>query len=136
MVAVESRRELATLLTDILDSLRCRVDESNRSVSSSEIGEGPGTGGSGDDGGPHRGGFGKEVDGDAGMKDGGLGKDSRRTGGGRVERDLMLPSRLGRDGVGMVVRMWEGLWRVDDIDLLVKEREANVSQSLLTLFRF
>lgn len=82
IVAVESRRELATLVVDMRDMRRRREDESSEMVSSSVIGDGPGTGGSGEDGGRERGGphEGGPREGDGGIKDGGTGKDSRRTG--------------------------------------------------------
>ena len=80
---------------DILDVRRERAAEMNMSVSCSVIREGPGTGGRGADGGPDGGGLGDERSGDegrgndvetlgticeGGMKDGGMGKASSRTG--------------------------------------------------------
>lgn len=62
IVAVESRRELVTLFMESRDILRILEDESSSSVSSSEMGDGPGTGGSGKDGGRDGGGFATEGD--------------------------------------------------------------------------
>lgn len=54
MVAVDSRREE---FTDNLEDRRDRAAEMNMRVSCSEMGEGPGTGGKGDEGGNEGGGF-------------------------------------------------------------------------------
>ena len=106
---IESRCELLeTDARDILDARRDRAAVINISVSCSLIGDGPGTGGRGDEGGAKGGSLnwgegtgegsgeverGKgdeglpECRGEGGMKDGGTGKDSSRTGtAGRLSR--------------------------------------------------
>lgn len=59
-VAVESRFEYIDAVepSDILDARRERSAEMNNNASCSDIGDGPGTGGSGEGGGNDRGGFG------------------------------------------------------------------------------
>ena len=95
IVAIESRCEYddAEELTDNFDARRDRAAEINMRVSCSEIGEGPGTGGSGADGGRDGGGLTKE-DADsgegtakgepgiglAGIWVGGAGKEDKRRG--------------------------------------------------------
>lgn len=78
MLTVECGRDDDEMRLD-----RWECDESSRCCSSSEMREGPGTGGSGVDGGPVGGGLkaGLWV-GVGGMWDGGAGKDSRRRGTG------------------------------------------------------
>jgi hypothetical protein len=113
-VAVESRFEYldAADASDILESRRDRSAEMNIMVSCSDIGEGPGTGGSGLDGGSDNGGLGlgrgldRTADrgvpsGVLGMNDGGAGKDDSRRG-----RALRLSAR--RDSVVVVADMAEG----------------------------
>ena len=93
VLTVECGRDDAEMRLD-----RCECDDSNRCCSSSEMREGPGTGGSGVEGGPVGGGLAKPPGlgacvGVGGMCDGGAGKDSRRRGTG---------ARRGR-GVAIVV---------------------------------
>jgi hypothetical protein len=96
MVAVESRLEEETLAVDNLDTRRRREVDKNIRVSSSEMGDGPGSGGNGDEGGRLRGGLvlivcgidAKEGDGElfgapplgGGIYVGGTGNDSNRFG--------------------------------------------------------
>lgn len=70
-----------------MDALRDRAAEMNKRVSCSVIGDGPGTGGNGVDGGRDNGGLGlgnglpNAADiGVEGMKDGGTGNEERRSG--------------------------------------------------------
>ena len=115
IVAVESRFEYRETVDaiDILDKRRERSAEMNIIVSCSEIGDGPGTGGSGLEGGSDRGGLGlgpglggtmtesggpSGVSGVLGMCDGGTGKDESRRG-----RALRLSAR--RDSVVVVEDM-------------------------------
>ena len=77
----DERREA----TEYFELREGREAERKRRVSCWEMGDGPGTGGRGRDGGREGGGLGET--GEAGMKRGGEGKDSRRRGtGGR--RDM------------------------------------------------
>ena len=94
VVAVESRLEEVVLIESLDNLFSLEVEERNKSVSSSEIGEGPvGSGGSGPGGGRVGGGLEKEVEGieddwlgmkgvrgEGGMKEGGTGNDSRSSG--------------------------------------------------------
>ncbi len=83
VLTVECGRDDAEMRLD-----RCECDDSNKCCSSSEMREGPGTGGRGVEGGPVGGGLAKPpglcawVVGVGGMCDGGAGKDSRRRGTG------------------------------------------------------
>jgi len=128
VVAVESRLE-EMLLTESFDNLlSLDVDERNKSVSSSVIGDGPvGSGGSGPVGGNVGGGFEKveaEVEGiedgalgmcgvrgEGGMKEGGAGNDSRSFGTitgktfGGLRVDMGWIARGGLRGMG---RRWVG----------------------------
>lgn len=88
-VATESRREYmdAVDAIDIFDARRERSAEMNLRVSCSDMGEGPGTGGRGDKGGPESGGFGLgrglgslAESGVLGIWVGGTGKDERSRG--------------------------------------------------------
>ena len=92
---------------DILDNRRDRSAEMNIKVSCSEMGEGPGTGGKGLDGGRDSGGFGPGLgntigrgvgSGEIGICDGGTGKSSSSSG---------ITSRRAarRDSVTVVVDM-------------------------------
>lgn len=109
-VAVESRLE--KLLEDARESLDARWEraaEINMRVSCSVMGEGPGTGGRGADGGREGGrlmlGEGVVMNGEGGMCEGGTGKDERRRGTAPLE-GLRLSRR--RDSmVAVEVMTWE-----------------------------
>jgi hypothetical protein len=117
VVAVESRLEDVLLIESLDSLLSLDAEERNRSVSSSVIGERPvGSGGSGPVGGNVGGGFegfeeeveafevgwlgGMGVRGEAGMKEGGAGKDSRSSGTITVEILGGLRANIGCDTRG------------------------------------
>lgn len=117
VVAVESRLEDVLLIESLDNLLSLDAEERNKSVSSSVIGEGPvGSGGSGPVGGSVGGGFGgieEEVEGfevgwlggmgvrgEAGMKEGGAGNDSRSSGTIAVEILGGLRADIGCDSRG------------------------------------
>jgi hypothetical protein len=120
-VAVESLLEEVTLVMDNLDTRRRREVDRNNKVSTSEMGDGPGTGGNGEDGGRLRGGlvliaYGGDADNgggelvdvtpEGGIYDGGIGNDSNRFGdGGNASwvaptrtAAIIYKQRRGRDG--------------------------------------
>lgn len=114
VVAVESRLEQVLFIESLDNRLSFDAEERNRSVSSSVIGDGPaGSGGSGPEGGKVGGGFEVEgledgwpgmkgVRGEAGMKEGGAGKDSRSSGTMTVEILGGLLVDMGWDTAGVL----------------------------------